>query len=126
MQPQRLRVPDQDAEDAASMRQIADRRMRLSVDPCRQEPLERLAGPVDHSESCVAGARDLGRGLDDALQQRVERELRAERDARVDEDAKAVELVCLGAHATHSRGTAVHQPTRRVSVRSTFPVGFQR
>ena len=108
MQAQRLRVPDQDAEDPASVWQIADRGMRLGVDPCRQELLERLAGPVDHSKSRVAGARDLGRGLDDALKQGGERELRAEGDARVDEDAEAIELVCVRGSPTHS-----HSGSRR-------------
>ena len=98
VEPQRLRVADQNAQDAAPVRQITDRRVCVSVDSCRQESLERLAGPVDHAESCVAGAGDLGRRLDDALKQCVERKLRAERDARVHEHAQAAELVCLGAH----------------------------
>ena len=45
---------------------------------------------VDHAERRVARAGQLRRGLDELLQQRVERELRAERDARVDERAQAV------------------------------------
>ena len=49
-------------------------------------------GLVDHAERRVAGAGELGRRLDDALQQRVERELGAERDARVDEHAEPVDL----------------------------------
>ena len=40
-------------------------------------------GLVDHAERRVARAGQLGRRLDDPLQQRVERELRAERDPRV-------------------------------------------
>jgi hypothetical protein len=98
MQPKRLSVPDQDAEDAAPVRQITDRSMSVRVDPGRQEPLECLAGLVDHPERCVAGTGELRCRLDNALQQGIERELRTEGDARVHEDAETTELVRFGAH----------------------------
>ena len=98
VQPQRLRVPNQDAEDAAPVRRVTDRGMRVGIDPGRQEPLQRLARSVDHAESCVAGVGDLGGRLDDPLQQRIERKLGAERDAGVDENAQAAQLICFAAH----------------------------
>ena len=60
------------------------------VDAGGDESLEVRARGVDHAERRVARAGQLRRGLDELLQQRVERELRAERDARVDERAQAV------------------------------------
>ena len=98
VQPQRLGVADQDAQDAAPAGKVADRRVRLRVHARRQEALERLARLVDHAEGRVAGAGDLGGRLDDALQQRIEGELGAERDPRVHEDAEPVDLVRLGRH----------------------------
>ena len=98
VEPQRLRVADQDAEDAAPMRQIADRGVGVRIDPGRQEALERLPSPVDHAESCVASVGDLRGSLDDPLQQRVERKLGAERDAGVHENAQTAELVRFAAH----------------------------
>ena len=58
-----------------------------------------LPGRVDHPERRVPRPGQLRRRLDDALQERVERELRAERDARVDEHAKPVELAGGRVHA---------------------------
>lgn len=72
--------------------------MRLLVDPGRQEPLERLAGLVDHTEGCIARARERRCGLDGALQQRVERQLGAQCDACVYEHAKAVVRVGACGH----------------------------
>ena len=53
--------------------------------PGGEEALERLARAVDHAERGVARSGQLGRRLDDALEQGVERELGAERDPRLDE-----------------------------------------
>ena len=54
--------------------------------------IEAAARALDDAERCVPSSGQLGGGLDDLLQQRVERELRAERDARVDEEAEPVGL----------------------------------
>ena len=43
---------------------------------------------VDHAERRVSGAGELGRRLDEPLQQRVERELGAEGDAHPDQRAQ--------------------------------------
>ncbi len=90
-EPERLGLPDQDAEDPPSSRQIADRRVSLRVDTGRQEALEAGACLVDHAERRVPGAGELRGRLDELLQERVEGQLRTERDTRVDKDAQPVE-----------------------------------
>ena len=89
-QPQRLAVADQHAEDAAAARQVADRRLRLVVDADGDELLEPGPEPVDHAERAVARAGQLDRRLDQALQQRLERELGAERDPDLDQTPQAI------------------------------------
>ena len=69
---QRLGVMDQDAEDAAPVRQLADRFVLLAVDAGGDEALECLALAVDHPERRVAGAGQGCGGVDQPLQQLVE------------------------------------------------------
>ena len=57
----------------------------LGVDARGDEALERLSARVDHAERCVPGAGELRRGLDELLEERVERELGVECDPRLDE-----------------------------------------
>ena len=78
-----------DAEDAAAARQVADRRARLVVHAAVRNA-RAAARPVDHSQRRVARARQLGGGLDDALQERVERELGAQQNPEVDEHSESV------------------------------------
>ena len=89
LQPQRARVGDQGAEDAAAAREVTDLGHRLGVDPGVDEALEPSSRLVDHAERRVAGAGQLGGSLGQLQQQIVERELRAQRDAGVDEPAQA-------------------------------------
>src|SRR5215213_8874657 len=81
---------DEDAEDASPAREDADRGVRLLVDPRCQEALEILSAAIDHAERRVARFGQLGGRVDDALQQRVERELGAERDASVQQPPKSI------------------------------------
>ena len=67
------------------------------VDSGREEALERLPALVDHAERGVASAGHLGRGLDEPLEQRVQRELGVECDARVEKRAQPVGDVGHGA-----------------------------
>ena len=67
LEPQRLRVAYQHAEDPPSSRQVADRSMRLRVDAVRQEALEARACLVDDAQGRVARARELRSGLDELL-----------------------------------------------------------
>jgi hypothetical protein len=50
------------------------RRLAAVLLPRDDELLERCARRLDHGESCVARAGQLSRGLDDPLQNAVERE----------------------------------------------------
>jgi hypothetical protein len=60
VEPQRYGLVDQNAEDAAAARRIADRCPSLVVDARGEEPLEPRSGGVDHPERRVACARQLG------------------------------------------------------------------
>ena len=90
VQPQRLRVADQDAEDPPAARQLADRRVRLGVDPVVRKRSSCEPLPVDHAQRGVARAGELGGRLDEPLQERVERQLRGQRDACLDQRAQAI------------------------------------
>src|SRR3954453_12302024 len=78
-QPQRPGLADQDAEDAATMRQVPDLRAGLLVDARGHELGQVLAPVVEDAERGVPSAGDLARDLDDPRQQHVEVELRQER-----------------------------------------------
>ena len=92
VQPERPRLADEDAQQAASSRQVADRSVRLLVDARGEEPLEPSSGRVDHPERGISRLGQPGRGLDDPLEQRVERQLGVERDPGVDQPAQLVRL----------------------------------
>ena len=72
---QRLRVLDQDAEDASTAGEVADLVAGLVIDPPRDEPLELLTVLVQHTERGIPGAGQLARDCEHALQQRFEVQL---------------------------------------------------
>ena len=90
VQPQRLGVCDQGAEDPAPARQLADLLRLHPVDSRVDEALEALATLVDHAKGRVPGAGQGGCRLGQLQQQRIERQLRAERNAGLDEAAEAL------------------------------------
>ena len=92
VQAQRPRLAYENAQDAAPSRRVSDGSSGLLVHAGGEEALEGVAGRVDDAERGVPRAGQLGRGLDDPLQEHVERELRAEPDPGVDEEPQAVEL----------------------------------
>ena len=94
--PERSCLPDEHAEDPSSLREIADRRVRLRVDAGCQEPFECCASLIDDAQGRVAGAGQKRRLLDELLEQRVERELGAQCDPRIHEDAQAIQCGLLG------------------------------
>ena len=106
MQAERLRVADEDAQDAPTAGKIADRSTRFLVQPRRDEPLERPPAGVDDAQSRVPGTREARRRLDEALEEHVERELRAEGDARFDELLETVAV------ASHGRTVVAGNPRR--------------
>ena len=95
VQPQRLRVADEHAENSPSSWKVADRGVCLRVDAGREEALQPLPGTVDDAQRGVPCAGELSRSLDELLEERVEGELRAQRDPRVDEDAQTIECGLL-------------------------------
>ena len=82
---QRLRAVDEDAEDAASARQVADRAVRLVVDAARDEALELAAVAIEDPERGVARARDLAGGFEHLVEHGLRVELRQQTPADVDE-----------------------------------------
>ena len=78
-----LWLADQLAEDAPSAWQVADRPVRLVVDPRGQEPLQLLPSGVEDPDRRVACPRQLARNLEHMTQQRLAVELRYERAAHI-------------------------------------------
>ena len=68
VQAERLRFAEQHAEDAAALRQLADRRLHVRVDPVGDEALEPRPGWVDHAERRVARPGQLRRRLQQPLE----------------------------------------------------------
>jgi hypothetical protein len=66
--------------------------LRLLIDAGDDEALEPLSAPVEDAECGIAGSRQLGCGLDDPLQDGVERQLGRERDARIEESTESIGL----------------------------------
>ena len=85
----RLRVAQEQTQDAVAARRRPDRGLRLRIDAVGHEPLQARAARVDDAERRVARARDLGRQLEQPFEQRVEVPLGREDDPRLDEGAKA-------------------------------------
>ena len=97
-EPQRARVVDQHAEDAAPARQVADRAPPLGIDPAGEEALELAALGVEDAERDVARARQVRRDRDQLLEQLVEVQLRHERAARLDQAAQSGGVERTGFH----------------------------
>ena len=92
VEPQGPGLFDENSENAAAARKVADRRLCLLVDAGDDETLQCLTALIDDPERCILGSRQLGGGLHDLLQDGLERELGRERDASLEERAKAVGL----------------------------------
>ena len=75
-------VTNQHAENSSAVREIADLRLHLLCHAVRHEALEPRSGSIDHAQSRVARIGDPGRGLDDPLENAVERQLGVDCDAR--------------------------------------------
>ena len=87
---QRPGIGDQRAENAAPARQVADHSPRLVVDAVRDEPLEARPGRIDDAECGVPRTGDERRRLDDALENAVERKLRADCEPGLQQCAQPV------------------------------------
>ena len=73
VQPQRLRLTDEHAENSPTSWKVADRRMGLGIDAGREEAFQPMARPVDDAERRVPCAGELSRSLDELLQKSIER-----------------------------------------------------
>ena len=76
----------------AAVRHVADLARSRLVDPARDEPLEPLPARIEDAERRVLRVREVRGRLDELLEHRVERELRAERDPRLDERSRPVSI----------------------------------
>ena len=88
-QPQRLRIPDQHPEHAAPVRQVADRAVRLLVDPLREELVEHLAALVEHPDRGVPRPRELLGELEQPVEHHVGIQLGHDGPRDVEEAPKA-------------------------------------
>ena len=82
---QRPRIVDQHPEDAAPAREVADRAVRLGVDPAGDEALQLAPVTVEDPERGIARAGDLARGLEHLVEHGLEVELRQQAAADVDQ-----------------------------------------
>ena len=106
VKPERSRVPDDGAEDPAPERRLAELGPRSLVDPGRDEALEPEPALVEDTQRRIPRSGDRSDRVDNALEQIVERQLRAERDARVDQATKTIRLreVLIGPNLSDSGG----------------------
>ena len=96
LEPQRPRLLDQQAEDAAPAREVPDAAVRGLVDAGRDEALELLPRLVEHPDRGVARAGDLARHVEQLLQDGVDVELRGEDAAAGVDQAPEARLVERG------------------------------
>ena len=87
---QRARVVDEHAEEAATARQVADGAMGVLVDPAREEAGELAASLVEDAERDVACPREVGGGLQEPVEHRLEVELGQQAAPGVDEAREPV------------------------------------
>jgi len=84
------RLLDQESEDPAPARQVADRAVRRLVDATGQELRQLAAALVEDAERRVARPGQLARGLEDAIEHQIEIELGQEAPPDLDEAGEAV------------------------------------
>jgi hypothetical protein len=109
IEPQRSRIVDQHAENAAPAGQVADLLDLLGRDSDRHERDELAAVAVEHAEGAVLRIRQRHRVLDDPLEHAVQRSLAAERLAGFHERV----LLSLVARQVVALGEPL-QPDRRL------------
>jgi hypothetical protein len=113
---QRMRLGDQDAEDAVPAWKVADGGVGGLVDSDGEETLELLAPVVENPEGGVSGARQLACDVEHPIQQAVDVELGDEGLAHVEEAAKTL----LSEDRLARLVSQLHTPPGRVC--STLPV----
>ena len=106
-QAQRLGVGDQQAEDAVTLGQVADRTARVVVDADGDELGEARARLVEHAERAVGGVDEVDGAADDAPQHRRQVEVGADRQHGVEQLTPAA--VRRRAHSAASVGRTVRR-----------------
>ena len=82
LQTERMRVPDQQPEDALAQRQVADRCVLLVGEPTGDE-VDQPPSVTDHSQRAVPGSGDPARRDHGPIEHAVQVEVGADRDHRV-------------------------------------------
>jgi hypothetical protein len=90
VEPKVSSVVDQHAENAAAVGEVADLLLHLVRHPVGNETLEPGSCWIDHAQRCVVGIGDTGGGLDDPLQNAVERQFGVDCDPGIHEHPEAV------------------------------------
>ena len=103
----RLRIDDEQTQDAVALGQVADLAPCFRIEADGDELREPGAGLVEHTERAVLRVDEIGRHLDDALQRFREVELGTDREHRVEQPTQL----------TRSRQT-IHQRHRRAHLRA--------
>ena len=110
VQADRRGVADEQSEDPPAVRQLADARLGLLVDPHVHE-LGQVPVRAQHAQRAVGGVHQVGRGLDDAAQRGAQLEPGGHRDHRTEQAA----LVRVGHAVPPARACdrLPHGPARR-------------
>src|SRR5512132_728861 len=90
IQAQRARVVDEHAEQAATARQVTDGAVGVRVDAAREEAGELAALLVEDAERDVARPGEVGRGLQEPVEHRLEVQLGQQAAPGVDEACEPV------------------------------------
>ena len=122
-QPQRLRLPDQDAEYASAARQIADRRARLLIDPERQELLERGPLLVEDSERRVACSGDLARRRQNPIEDSLWIEFGNKSAPRIEQTTQAQRVEGSTHHGSRSQNSSARHPRTFATARGNYRTG---
>ena len=115
---QRLRMADQLSEHAVAARKVADRRVRLFVDPEGEEASKLVAALVQNAKGGVASARQLARRVEHHLKHALQIETRDEGPPDLDQPTQP-RLVEGGGHVRGLRQSYYAEsgclPTRRTA-----------
>jgi hypothetical protein len=111
---ERARVVDQQSQDAATARQLADRGVGGRVEAAREEPLKSAALRIEHSDRRVARAGQLPGRLEQPLQHDLHVELDQQRAAGLEETLGALRVEPVRAGRGHPSTTIVTTTAVRI------------
>ena len=114
-----LRLTDEHPENAAALRELADRLDALRLDPVGEEPLQPGPGWVDHAQCRIPSLGQHGRHFEQAPQDRIERQLGCDRHAGLEERAQTT----VSERLLHS-GRVAQAAARAIRVLPRSDCGF--